>query len=458
MQSRSFPSGRTVFPIWILLAITLLPVASWFIRRLDDGSDEPLGLLALALALILAWRDRQTLHSSTRAKTVGALALLASVASIGTLPPMLRAVIAVTGFATGFGLHRKPGITGLLVLSLPVIASLQFYAGYPLRLAAAESTVRILEAAGMIVSRKGVGIDLGGMTICVDPACSGVRMLWHASAAAMGLAAIHRATWRATVAGGVLALLLVIPANAVRATWLVLAESGRLRFAMPDHGGIGLICFCGVLIPLWWWFSKHARPGETTLVCPPPRSGHLLILCFSALLAPVLMIRSSIAVTPTAAMATPVSFTFNGLTLPLSPLPSSAAELAFATSFPGAISIHRWGDDQMILRQVTMATRRLHPSHDCLRAAGYETTDASVVRTNDGGEWSRFTATRGDVSLIIHERIVSESDGRSWTDVPSWYWAATGHPLNGPWRAETLISRADHFPTDATALHRPALD
>ena len=164
-----------------------------------------------------------------------------------------------------------------------------------------------------------------------------------------------------------------------------------------------------------------------------------MILSFAALLAPVLMIRSSIEVTPVAAMTTPVSFTFNGLTLPLSPLPSTAMELAFAKSFPGSISTHRWGDDQVILRQVTMATRRLHPSHDCLRAAGYETTDSVVVRSNDGSEWSRFTAKRGDESLINHERIVSESDGSSWTDVPSWYWAAVSHPLNGPWRAETLI-------------------
>jgi hypothetical protein len=225
---------------------------------------------------------------------------------------------------------------------------------------------------------------------------------------------------------------------------------------MPDHGGIGLVCFCGVLIPIWWWFSKHARPEENPCDFPPPRVGHRLILCVSALLAPALMIRSSMEVTPTVALTTPASFTFNGLTLPLSPLPSSTAELAFAKSFPGSISIHRWGDDQVILRQVTMATRRLHPSHDCLRAAGYETTDSIVVRSNDGSEWSRFTATRGDVSLIIHERIISERDGSSWTDVPSWYWTAISHPLNGPWRAQTLISCEDRCLTDFSKLQQPS--
>jgi hypothetical protein len=93
----------------------------------------------------------------------------------------------------------------------------------------------------------------------------------------------------------------------------------------------------------------------------------------------------------------------------------------------------------VILRRVTTATRRLHPSGDCLKAAGYELGEASVVRSTDGGEWSRFTATGDGRRLRVHERIVSERDGSSWTDVPAWFWSALRHPLNGPWRAETVI-------------------
>ena len=92
-----------------------------------------------------------------------------------------------------------------------------------------KASVRLLELGGIVVARKGVNIELGGMAIAVDPACSGIRMLWHALAAAMALAAIHRVSWRATVAGGLLAVLLVIPANVLRATWLALEESGRFK-------------------------------------------------------------------------------------------------------------------------------------------------------------------------------------------------------------------------------------
>jgi exosortase/archaeosortase family protein len=426
-------------PPWLLLGGALLPVVSWYAKRLNDGSDEPLGLLALGLALMLTWRDRRTLHASARARTVGALLVLASVLAIGFLPPMPRAALAIVGTAIWCGLQRRPGLLGLLALSLPVVASLQFYVGYPLRLAAATGAGWLLEAAGVVASRHGANLELGGSAIGVDPACSGVRMLWHALAAAMALAAIHRVSWRTTLAGGVLALMCVIPANAVRATWLALVESGHLQDAGLGHGGIGVVCFGLVLVPLWWLLSKRARRAVPAVPSAVPRLSDRLLLVAAASLALVLHGRAPGDAPLQLNSPPPTEFTFNGLTLPLQPLPPSPAETAFAASFPGSLSSHRWGDAQVILRRVTTATRRLHPSRDCLRAAGYDTTDAVTVRGGDGSEWARFTATRGDVRLIVHERIVSEQDGSTWTDVPAWFWSALRHPLNAPWRAETVI-------------------
>ena len=446
LPGESHPPGRCGWlwkiPWWVLLPPALMPATVWFVRRLDDGNDEALGLLVLALAAALAWRDRRSLRTSARARTFGAVTLLASVLTIGTLPPLLRAALAVAGTGVWFGLHRRPGALGLLVLSLPVVASLQFYAGYPMRLAAAEGAVRLLELGGIVVARNGVSIEVGGMAIAVDPACSGIRMLWHALAAAMALAAIHRVSWRAALTGGVLAVLLVIPANIARAAWLALDETGRFQATGLGHGGIGLVCFGVVLLPLWWMMAKRARPGEPAGPSALPACRDRVILIASAVLAPVFLIRSpepGRVAAPAAPVAT--SFTFNGLTMPLDPLPSSPDELAFARIFPGSLASHRWGDGQVILRHVSKATRKLHPSRDCLRAAGYHTTDAVTVQCADGPEWSRFSATRGDSRLIIHERIVSEQDGSTWTDVPAWYWSALRHPLNGPWRAETVISR-----------------
>lgn len=199
----------------ILQLLALSQVLWWFGKRLNDGSDEPLGLLTLGWVFSLAWRDRKSLHAALPA-VVGAVLVLRSVLGIHGLPPMLRAGLAVAGVATWHDWYRRGGLMGLLLLSLPVMASMQFFIGYPLRLAAAEGAVRLLELGSLVVSRSGTQIELVGKVIGVDPACSGVRMLWHALAAAMALAAIHRLLWRATIIVGLLATALVIPANTVR--------------------------------------------------------------------------------------------------------------------------------------------------------------------------------------------------------------------------------------------------
>jgi exosortase len=431
----------------LAIALAMVPVFSWFVRRLNDGSDEPYGLLVLAFALGIAWRDRRTMVASAAARLAGAALLLLSVLSIGHLPPMIRAAAAIGGVGLWLGGQRMPGFLSLLLLSLPVVASLDFYLGFPMRVAAAEGAVRVLELGGLSVARSGVNIEIGGATVGVDPACSGVRMLWFALAAAAALAAIHRLSWRHTVVSLALAAAAVIPANTLRATWLAIEESGKFQGSWPGHDGVGLICFGAVLLPLAWWTGRRGR-GSRAIAAEnfrqsPKIQGIAGVLVFgAAILVPWMTWRTSAQSTGEAPVTiVPSHFTFNGLTLPLLALPASATEVEFARSFPGTLSSHRWGDAQVILRSTRQATRKLHPSRDCLRAAGYRTSHAITVRAADGSEWSRFTASRDGDRFTVHERIISEQDGRSWTDVTAWYWAALRRPLNGPWRAETVITR-----------------
>lgn len=421
--------------------VAISPVIWWFGMRLNDGSDEPLGLLTLALALVLAWRDRASLHAGAGARVLGAVLLLCSVMGIHWLPPMLRGGLAVCGMAFCYGIHHRAGPMGLLFLSLPLAASMQFFLGYPLRIAAAEGAVRILELASLVVSRSGTQIELGGQVIGVDPACGGVRMLWHALAAAMGLAAMHRLTWRATVIGGLLAVLLVVPANAVRAALLAVQESGHLPGMMLGHGEIGLLSFAVILLPLWLAISSRARVASPAVAAGGAGRAEMLLLAAAAVLAPVLALGTPRVPAPPDLGVGPEVFTFQGLTLPLEPMALTETESAFASSFPGTLASYRWGNSQVILRRVTESTRRLHPSRDCLRAAGFGTTDAKTVSMGKGGSWSMFHATRGGERFTVHERITSERNGAVWTDVSAWYWSALMNPLNGPWQAETVISR-----------------
>ena len=422
--------------------MALAPVLWWFGKRLNDGNDEPLGLLTLGLALVLAWRDRRSLRASPGARTIGAVLVLLSVLGIHWLPPMIRAGLAISGIAACYGIHRRAGLMGLLALSLPLAASMQFFLGYPLRVAAAEGAVRLLELGSLVVSRSGTQIELGGQVIGVDPACGGVRMLWHALAAAMALAAIHRLSWRATVIGGLLAIALVIPANTVRAALLAVKESGRLPEMLLGHGGIGLASFVIVLLPLWVAISSRARPAFPATAPVAAGRAEYWLLVGAAVLAPLLAFGTPRTPAPPDFSQGPSVFTFDGLTLPLHPLPSTDAEVAFAKSFPGTLASYQWGGSQVILRRVNESTRRLHPSRDCLRAAGFETTESITVTLGDGSRWARFSATRDGIRRTVHERITSSRDGSAWTDVSAWYWAALRRPLNGPWQAETVISQS----------------
>ena len=225
-------------------AAALYPLATWYVDRLSDGNDEPLGLVALAAAVLIAWARRRECAATPldRWLSVGLLALYGSLAWLA-FPPLVRALPAIGAVLFWFGVWRNPAIVALSLLSLPVIASLQFYIGYPLRLLAAQSTELLLGLAHVPVAREGVQIVFKGTTVGFDPPCSGVRMLWAGGFLAALIGGRFRIGW-----GGMLLLALAasgaaIATNIARATFLFFPESGILP--MPDwgHEAVGFGCF-----------------------------------------------------------------------------------------------------------------------------------------------------------------------------------------------------------------------
>jgi len=112
----------------------------------------------------------------------------------------------------------------------------------------------------------------------------------------------------------------------------------------------------------------------------------------------------------------------------------------FLASFPGAMAQFRvgTGNEALLLRQCSEATRDLHPAEDCFRATGWTCTPLPAINDETGRTWSRFTAEHPDGRIrairqcyvAIAPRAVAEdldeiiADNRSWPDVSSWYWAA----------------------------------
>jgi exosortase/archaeosortase family protein len=239
--------------VWLgLLAAALLPTWWWMARRLLDGSDEPLGILALASLLVLAWASRRSLRASPR---LGWLSLalggaVACTAGQGMLPPLLCALWGLLAAGAALAAFLPPRIAsapvlGLSVLSLPLLASLQFYAGYPLRVVTAEAS-RWLLAPLFAVERTGSSLRVDGQLVIVDAPCAGVQMLWLGEYTACVVALFVGLRDRAFLARLPAVSALLIAGNVVRNTVLVGLEASGHAPPRWAHEAVGLLVLAAV--------------------------------------------------------------------------------------------------------------------------------------------------------------------------------------------------------------------
>jgi len=232
---------------WLgLQAVALWPHWRWAAGRLADGSDDPLGLAAAAV--LLGWVVWQApgLRGSARPGwwvAAGALTLLAT-ASQAFAPPLAGALLAALALACGWRAIAPSGqatlpLAGLAVLSLPAVSSLQFYAGFPLRLVTAQCSTWLLQLAGRAAERSGTAMVVDGQLVIVDAPCSGVQMVWLAYFCACAMALLGGLRERSFIRRLPLVGALVLGGNVLRNTVLVALES-RGPLADAWHQGIGL--------------------------------------------------------------------------------------------------------------------------------------------------------------------------------------------------------------------------
>ena len=250
--------------LWLaLLAAALWPTWLWMGRRLLDGSDDPLGLLALAALGLLAWRWRHRLRAAPRLgwlATALTAAVLATVTQ-GALPPLAVALCALLALAAGLAAFLPvvvPTAPVLLlsVLSLPLLASLQFYLGYPLRLATAEASRWLLQWA-YTVERAGASLRIDGRLVIVDAPCSGVQMAWFGYFTACVVALVLARGNRAFLQRLPLVSLLVLGGNIVRNTVLVAAEGAGRHLPGWAHEAVGLVVLAAVCAAIGACMARH---------------------------------------------------------------------------------------------------------------------------------------------------------------------------------------------------------
>ncbi len=230
------------------------PVWGWYVSRVTDGSDEPWGILAVVtLAGIVLWKELRERRGeeSYDLRAAGVFVLVYAI-SWSFAMPLVRGALAMSVMALVlsrlyFGRRAHMGIWGLSMLSLPLMASLQYYLGYPLRVVAAWLAASLIRLGGYAVVRDGAGFLAGGTTVMVDAPCSGIRMLWAGGYLVCVLAVLWRlSAWR-TVMAGMCAIVIIIGANVVRAAALFYVET---RGAFPEwlHAGTGLVVFAGTAV------------------------------------------------------------------------------------------------------------------------------------------------------------------------------------------------------------------
>lgn len=258
MQNKRFhPLGLPALQL-----AALWPHWTWMARRSVDGSDEPWGILAFLTIFVLAILDRKRLNVQVSRPVLlaaGSLSLIAAVC-LAWLPPIICAALAVLAMATllaGMLPSERPclPLVILALLALPLTASLNFYAGYPLRWLCSQGSAVLLSLAGMEVTPEGAALLWNGQTILVDAPCAGIAMLWVGLYAAALLSYLHRASILRTIGNTIAAAVIVVAGNTLRNAALFFKEAGITR--LPDwmHDGIGLAAFAASFYLLYHLLS-----------------------------------------------------------------------------------------------------------------------------------------------------------------------------------------------------------
>ncbi|MDF9826162.1 exosortase/archaeosortase family protein [Ereboglobus sp. PH5-10] len=434
------------------------PVLRWFVARLGDGGDERFGLVALALALILTpravWRER---IAAWRLIVAGVFALAVAFPVSGT-PMLLRALLLVCAlsvlFCRGGG---ALGRAGLLALSLPVTATLQFFAGYPLRVLTAELGRPLIALFGVATERSGVALEWAGGVVVVDAPCSGVHMLWTGGVLVCAVAAWLRLGAGRAFFFGVAGLCAILLGNTVRAAVLFFIESGLWRAPGWAHEGVGLAIFAALATGLLWlgFGLKGANreggakpPAEPKLDAPfervrlnrrlrPTVVFVFAVMCSGAAVMPLAGQRGTVSTASDADFPGWPEL-FEGKPWIRLRNPRDAA--AFASGFAGKTGVFKQtGADGagriVVLRWIREASRGVHPAADCFRASGFAIKPGGLVRDANDVMWSEFFATKDGETWRVRERWRDDAGG-AWTDVSAWYWAAVRG--RGPWWAVTV--------------------
>jgi exosortase/archaeosortase family protein len=252
-----------------LLAATLVTVATWdawrwYFARVAATPEEALSLAAtvMFLAALGVARGRRPAPPRPMPLVQAAILLGAYASTYAFLPPIMRAALAIAATLYGFHLalfRERPPIAfwGLVALALPVLPSLQFVLGYPMRVVSAILAVALLQAQGLAVARQGTFLLWHGEMVDFDAPCSGVNMLWAGLLLTLMGCVLFRLSAMKVAVAIALSVALSIASNALRASSLFYVEAGFFTHSPAWwHDGIGLAAFAASAMATLWLLGR----------------------------------------------------------------------------------------------------------------------------------------------------------------------------------------------------------
>ncbi|MDZ4833343.1 MAG: exosortase/archaeosortase family protein [Candidatus Melainabacteria bacterium] len=474
----------------VLLLVAFWHSVHWFVVRTADISDEPWGLVSLATVacfIAASWNSKKSIFSSKQLTVVAVVLMAVYSFSFLVMPPLVRCLIALLTFGVVVWSRTLPekrnliALFGLLILSSPLIASLQFFVGFPLRVLVTNVSAAVIQGAGVALSVTGTTFEHQGRMILVDSPCSGINMLWSGFYLCFVLCWIKRLSVFRSLLLCAITFSGVVATNVGRTATLVFVDilnaAGR-KFPEFTHDAVGTASFVSLALIIVFVAERLAKTcmsstnakitenGETG--CETETSATLASSETSAVLMPRAQVfdfkpRKSTLTTVSFAVASVVACLIPFFQAPyhenisksgesawpgefegcvLKPVKLSSVETKFSSEFPGRIAKFSDGKRTILYRQVNKPTRQLHPSSDCYKGNSFKLRPMAALRDTEGKVWSRFQASKGGRNLEVRE-IVSDSQGRTWSDTSSWYWSALLGKTQSPWMAVTVATVAN---------------
>jgi exosortase/archaeosortase family protein len=260
-------------PLFVSVLVTAATWGAWrwYIERIWAEPEETAALVLtiVFLGALGLFRKREAVKPFSIPLLPVALLLAAYAVSHVALPPIARTALAAATalFVWHVAMFKeRPPIAfwGLVALALPVVPSMQFVLGYPMRLVSATLTVALLQAQGLVIARQGTFLVWRDEMIQFDAPCSGVNMLWAGLLLTLMGCVLFRLSVLKVMLAVALSIGLAIACNALRASSLFYVEAGLV----PEtpawwHEGIGIAAFM-LPVALTLWVLNRWRNAEVT--------------------------------------------------------------------------------------------------------------------------------------------------------------------------------------------------